>query len=128
MIRASLSFLALLCSVVVVSCQTIGPTWSELTGVRYHRAVLDRQGLIIVRVDGESTPIRLPIRIAPGPHEITVESLPHGHFRAGYQERITVDVQPCRRYYINAQYRDPIQPRYTPVVDEVEPIAGCRAL
>ena len=128
MIRASLSLVSLVCSLLVASCQTVGPTWSELTGVRYHPAVVDRQGLMIVRVDGESTPIRIPIKIPPGQHEITVESLPHGHFRAGYQESLKLDVQPCRRYYINAQYRDPVQPRYTPVVDEVEPIAGCRAL
>ena len=25
-----------------------------------------------------------------------------------------------------AQFRDPVQPEWTPVVDEAEPIAGCR--
>ncbi len=45
---------------------------------------------------------------------------------AGYQERLTLDIEPCKRYYINAQYEDRVRPRYAPVVDEVELIAGCR--
>ncbi|MDQ6620745.1 MAG: hypothetical protein M3Z31_13820 [Pseudomonadota bacterium] len=124
--RADLSRIALVTSVLAAAgCVSVGPTWSELSGGRFHRAVLDRQGLIIVRVDGESTPARIPIKIAPGTHEITVQSLPHGHFRGGYETQITIDLAPCKRYYINAQYPDPIQPRYTPVVDEIEPVAGC---
>ena len=38
---------------------------------------------------------------------------------------ITIDVEPCKRYYINNQYRDLIQPEFTPVVDYVEVIIGC---
>lgn len=112
---------------VLVGCQTVGPTWSELSGAQYHVAVMDRRPLVVSKVDGESTPLRGPIKIAPGRHEIVVESLRHGAFRAGYQERLTLEIEPCKRYYINAQYKDPVQPGYTPVVDEVEPIAGCRS-
>ena len=118
--------LVMLAPCLLVGCQTIGPTWSELTGVRYHPAVMDRQAVIVSKVDGESTPLRGPIKIAPGRHEIVVESLRHGSFAGGYQERLTLDIEPCKRYYINAQYEDRIRPRYAPVVDEVELIAGCR--
>lgn len=114
-------------SMLVASCATIGPTWSELSGARYTRAALDRRPLIIERVDGESTAVRVPIKIAPGRHEITVSSLRHGEFRGGILSQLTLDIEPCKRYYINAQYPDPVQPRYTPVVDYVEPIPGCRA-
>ena len=119
-------FTLLSTSLLLGSCATLGPTWSELSGARYTRAVVDRRPLIIERVDGDSTPIRLPIRIAPGRHDITVSSLPHGHFRGGILSQLTLDIEPCKRYYINAQYPDPVQPRYTPVVDYVEPITGCR--
>ena len=114
-------------SMLLASCATIGPTWSELSGARYYnRTILDRRPLIIERVDGESTPVRVPIKIAPGRHEITVSSLRHGEFRGGILSQLTLDIEPCKRYYINAQYPDPVQPRYTPVVDYVEPISGCR--
>jgi hypothetical protein len=35
-------------------------------------------------------------------------------------------VEPCKRYYINAQFDNPVEPSWTPVVDHVETIAGCR--
>jgi hypothetical protein len=37
-----------------------------------------------------------------------------------------LNIEPCKRYYINAQFQDPVRPEWTPVVDEVEPIVGCR--
>ncbi|MEP7205691.1 MAG: hypothetical protein ABI920_02040 [Casimicrobiaceae bacterium] len=116
----------LLLPLALAGCQTIGPTWSELSGARFHMAVADRRPVMIVRVDNESTPLHGKVQIAPGRHEIVVESFRHGYFRSGYQEKLTLDVAPCRRYYINAQYRNSVQPRFEAVVDEVEPIAGCR--
>jgi len=114
-------------ALLLASCATIGPTWSELSGERYNRTIVDRRPLVIERVDGESTPVRIPIKIAPGPHEITVSSPPHAGFQGGFLSTLTIDVQPCMRYYINAQFPNPVQASYTPVVDGVEPIAGCRA-
>ena len=37
-----------------------------------------------------------------------------------------LDVEPCKRYYINAQFENPITPTWTPVIDYVESIAGCQ--
>ena len=113
-------------TVLVAGCQTVGPTWSELSGARYHMAIVDRQAVVVAKVDGASTPLHGKVQIPPGRHEIVVESLPHGAFRAGYQQTLVLDVAPCRRYYINGQYRNRVDPDYEPVVDEIEPISGCR--
>ena len=120
------AMLVLAAAALVAGCQTIGPTWSELSGARYHPAVLNRQAVIVAKVDGASTPLHRKIQIPPGRHEIVVESLPHGFFQGGYQETLVLDVAPCKRYYINGQYRNRVGPRYEAVVDEVEHISGCR--
>ena len=39
---------------------------------------------------------------------------------------MTLDLEPCKRYYLNAQFANPVAPTWTPVVDYVEPIAGCK--
>ena len=74
---------------------------------------------------GDSSVLTLPHRVAPGTYTVVVESPRHSGF-AGTLQEMRLDIKPCLRYYINAQFRDPVQPAWTPVVDEVEPIAGCR--
>jgi hypothetical protein len=106
------------------SCQTWGPTWSEVTGVRYNRAIADRWPARIVAV-GNTSVFSVPYKVAPGTYTVEVESPRHSGF-AGTLQTMTLDIKPCLRYYINAQFRDPVQPEWTPVVDEAEPIAGCR--
>ena len=105
-------------------CQTWGPTWSEVTGVRYNRTIADRWPARIVAV-GSYSVFSLPWKVAPGTYPIEVESPRHGGF-AGTQQTFVLTIEPCKRYYINSQFKDPVQPDWTPVVDEVEPIAGCR--
>src|SRR4051812_40738773 len=83
--------LAVALPVLLASCVSIGPTWSELSGARYHVALMDRRPVIVSRVDGESTPLRVPIKITPGRREVTVESLPHGIFPGGYYSTIVID-------------------------------------
>ena len=34
-------------------------------------------------------------------------------------------MQPCKRYYINAQFENNVTQNWVPVVDYVEVIAGC---
>ena len=36
-----------------------------------------------------------------------------------------LDAAPCKRYYINAQFANNVQPEWTPVIDYVDDIAGC---
>ena len=38
-----------------------------------------------------------------------------------------LDIEPCKRYYVNAQFENALAARFEPVVDEVQSIAGCSA-
>ena len=123
--RTMLLFLPL----ALAGCQSWGPTWSEVAGTRYYRAELNRSPTIIENVDGrtplESGRYRVA-RIEPGRREIMLQGVP---LRPGWQgvlKAYTLDAQPCRRYYINAQFDGPLSPSdWVPVIDYVEPIAGC---
>ena len=105
-------------------CQTWGPTWSEITGVRYNRAIADRWPARIVAV-GSTSVFSVPYKVVPGTYTLAVESPRHSGF-AGTIQEMKLNIEPCKRYYINAQFQDPVRPEWTPVVDEVEPIVGCR--
>ncbi|HYT96041.1 MAG TPA: hypothetical protein VEO36_01855 [Casimicrobiaceae bacterium] len=105
-------------------CQTWGPTWSEVTGVRYHRAIADRWPARIVAV-GNDAVFQTPYKVAPGTYRLAVESPRHDGFPGTILE-MTLNIEPCKRYYVNAQFAGPVGPDWRPVVDEVESIAGCR--
>jgi hypothetical protein len=36
-----------------------------------------------------------------------------------------LDAAPCKRYYINADFANPLEPNFTPVIDFVENVGGC---
>jgi hypothetical protein len=107
-------------------CATWGPTWSEVTGERYHRAIMDRRPAIIEKIDGNSAFPSSPIKVEPGRHEIVMQG-PKLDWPGGTQlHTMTLDLQPCMRYYLNAQFDNPVAPTWSPVVDYVEAIAGCK--
>ena len=110
---------------VLAGCQTWGPTWSELTGARYNRAIEYRLPTVITRVDDQGAFASHPIKVEPGMHAIRVQGTLPGW--GGYTYR-TMDIQvlPCKRYYLNAQYENLINPNFTAVIDDVEDIAGCK--
>ena len=112
-------------AVIVGGCQTWGPTWSELTGVRYTAVALDRRPALLVQVGDRSVGREDPYKVAPGKYEVVVQAPPHGPYR-GFTKTMTLLVEPCRRYYINAQFEGRTGPAWQPVIDYVEPIAGCR--
>jgi hypothetical protein len=111
-------------ALIVAGCQTWGPTWSEVTGVRYHRAIADRWPARIVAV-GNDAVFQAPYKVAPGTYRLAVESPRHDGFPGTILE-MTLNIEPCKRYYVNAQFAGPVGPDWRPVVDEVESIAGCR--
>ena len=111
-------------ALIVAGCQTWGPTWSEVTGVRYHRAIADRWPARIVAV-GNDAVFQTPYKVAPGTYRLAVESPRHDGFPGTILE-MTLNIEPCKRYYVNAQFGGPVGPDWRPVVDEVESIAGCR--
>ena len=41
---------------------------------------------------------------------------------------ITIDMQPCTRYYVVAQFKNNVDKDFEPVIDYVEPVTGCRAV
>ena len=107
-------------------CATWGPTWSEVTGARYHHAIMDRRPAIIEKIDGNSAFASNPIKVDPGRHEIVMQG-PKADWPGGTAlQTMTLNVEPCKRYYLNAQFANPVEPKWTPVVDYVEPIAGCK--
>jgi hypothetical protein len=111
-------------ALIGAGCQTWGPTWSEVTGVRYHRAIADRWPARIVAV-GNDAVFQTPYKVAPGTYRLAVESPRHDGFPGTILE-MTLNIEPCKRYYVNAQFAGPVGPDWRPVVDEVESIAGCR--
>ena len=110
----------------VGGCATYGPTWSEISGNRYNRTILDRQPALIANVDGASyaRSARYPIKVEPGQHEILLEGVAPSWPSTPLQ-KLALNLEPCKRYYLNAQFDNRVQPTWTPVVDYVEPIAGC---
>jgi hypothetical protein len=112
-------------AMTLAGCQTWGPTWSEVSGARYTRIDPDRAPAILIAVGDESVGSVTPFRVAPGTYRIVLQSPVHDRFR-GSEMDITLKVEPCRRYYVNAQFDNPVSPGWKPVVDYVESIAGCK--
>jgi hypothetical protein len=125
--RLLLSALSLV--VLLSGCQTWGPTWSEVTGQKYNRAILFRQPALIERIDdGANWPTNDPnIKIEPGQHRVVVQGIaPQPRPGGGNLEVFMLDAKPCIRYYLNAQYPNLIDPEFKVVIDFEEPIAGCK--
>ena len=114
---------------LVSGCQTWGPTWSELTGENWNKAISWREPAIIERVDGKTpdTSSR-PIRVEPGKARVlTISPVNSARRVSGWRlMEMTLDIEPCKRYFINAQFTGPRDPDFTPVVDRVETISGCK--
>ena len=109
--------LAIAAASMLSSCQTWGPTWSEVTG-----ATLDDIDRLSTAAPAIDRPRRRPERV-PGYGGIKVEP---GRARPGPARRPTsadgrggtdarrpvmLDVAPCKRYYINAQFTTPDRAR-----------------
>jgi len=117
---------ALVAPTMLTGCQTWGPTWSELTGQRYNMTITNRRPAIIDRVDnqGAFTDPNL-IRVEPGERRLVVQGPAPGWAGGPPLHVMMLNVEPCKRYYINAQFENTISMNWIPVVDFVEPIAGC---
>lgn len=114
-------------ALMAAGCQTWGPTWSAVSGSRYNVTVANRQPAVIEHIDGNSSFAARPIKIEPGHHEIVISGVAPRPGRGGAELRtLALDVEPCKLYYINAQYANPLTVDYTPVVDYVDTIPGCR--
>ena len=125
--RASLALgipLALACA----SAQAIekwGPTWSEVTGTQWSRTAMNREGAVISKIDGRQATDRI-VKVEPGQRSIVVRSPMRKGF-AGTDATLDLDVEPCKRYYLNAQFRSGTGRDWEPVIAHVETVAGCKA-
>ena len=112
---------------ILSGCASMQTSYSEVTGERYHLAIADRRAVNIVSVGTTSAwANNQPVQVDPGTYRVVVESRNHAGFRGG-QSELELRVEPCKRYYVNAQFEGQVGASYKPVIDEVEPIAGCRA-
>ncbi|CAG0998957.1 hypothetical protein BURK1_02721 [Burkholderiales bacterium] len=111
---------------LVAGCAAVSAPWSEVTGERYNLAIENRRSVAIVSV-GSTTGWARPqaLTVDPGRQRVVVESHGQGSFRVGRVRELELDVAPCRRYYVNAQFDDPVSSDFRPVVDHVESIPGC---
>jgi len=117
--------LLMLLALLISGCATYGPTWSEISGNRYYVTILDRRPAIIADVDGSSySRSARPIKVDPGLHDILLDGA-STTWPNSPPQKLSLNLEPCKRYYLNAQFEDRVRPTWTPVVDYVEPIAGC---
>ena len=118
---------ALVAPTVLTGCQTWGPTWSELTGQRFNMTIPNRRPAIIDRVDNQGSFVDPNlIRVEPGERRLVVQGPAPGWPGGPPLHVMMLNVEPCKRYYINAQFENTITQEWRPVVDFVEPISGCQ--
>jgi hypothetical protein len=111
-------------SVECAGAQRWGPTWSEVTGNLYSRATIDRHPATIKQLDGRHETKRI-VKAEPGTHELVIASPMRKGF-SGSDARFPIELDPCKRYYVNAQFKAGTGPDWEPVLAFVEPIAGCK--
>ena len=117
---------ALLAPTLLTGCQTWGPTWSEITGARYNVTIVNRRPAIIDRVDDQGAfPNPNLIKVTPGEHRLVVQGPAPGWAGGPPLHVMMLNVEACKRFYINAQFQSTITQEWTPVVDFVEPIGDC---
>ena len=104
--------------------QKWGPTWSEVTGAQWSRTALNRTGAIIKSIDGRSETDRV-VKAEPGKRTIVVQS-PTRKGLSGTDATLEMDLAPCKRYYINAQFKSGTGRDWEPVLAMVETVAGCK--
>jgi hypothetical protein len=100
-------------------------SYSEVVGDRFNQAPVDRRAVDIVSVGGTSGWANgSPVQVNPGLQRVVISSQNHRGFR-GRTVAFELNVEPCTRYYINAQFANPVTPDFVPVIDHQETIAGC---
>jgi len=120
--------LALVLPFATPACQTLdtwGPTWSEVSGQRYVGGILYRRPAIIEHIDQRGAFNSDPIKVEPGKHAIQVSAPTPGWPGGSNIQVMNLDLEPCKTYYLNAQFENNVSQDWTPVIDYVQPIPGC---
>jgi len=123
---------ALPATLLLSSCQTWGPTWSEVTGQRWNipPKEFNTAPTSINKIDGNSGFVNPPgqaIKVEPGKHSVELAAAPLSPGWTGGTDLVTIEINfaPCKRYYINGKYSNPLGTQWTPFIDYEETIAGC---
>jgi len=106
---------------------TWGSTWSEVTGNQYVGGVLFRRDAIIERIDNRGAFNSDPIRVEPGKHQVQVSAPVPGWPGGSDIKVMELELQACKRYYINAQFENNVSQNWSVVIGYVDTIAGCKA-
>jgi len=114
-------------SLLLAGCQTWGPTWSEVTGQQFPTGTitLNRRPAVIERIDDRGSFASFPVKMEPGTRRLVLSAPVRGWAGGSDLEVFMLDAAPCKRYYVNAQFADPLGRDWTPAIDFVENIAGC---
>ncbi|HEY1328001.1 MAG TPA: hypothetical protein VGI14_13750 [Casimicrobiaceae bacterium] len=130
---------AALAVAALTSCQTWSPGWSEVSGARYTVTDYNRFGTQVNLIDSRNPGPQYGYgrgavgysyyKIDPGEHTIELSALnTRPNWVSGInRENLRINLEPCKRYYLNAQFDNALLADWKPVVDYVEPIAGCGA-
>ena len=101
-----------------------GPTWSEVSGERYSRVAKNTFPAIVKSVDGRHYTNRV-VKVEPGAHRVVVQSPNRKGFH-GSDQAMEFAIEPCVRYYINAEFETSVGAAWTPVIAYKERIPGCK--
>ena len=81
----------------------------------------------ISRIDGQSTRNpRRPDPVAPGKHSVDISFTSARAVVGDTLKTIEVDVQPCKRYRVVAQYQTATSGKWEPVIASTEDIGECK--
>jgi hypothetical protein len=119
-----LAVAALASSVDAGAIEKWGPTWSEVTGAQWSKTQLNLTGAIIKSIDGKTETDRV-VKAEPGKRAIVVQSPTRKGF-SGTDAAVEIDLAPCKRYYINAQFKSGTGRDWEPVLAMIETVAGCK--
>jgi hypothetical protein len=122
--RTSLFLALTLAAAQAYALEKIGPTWSEVTGQRYTRTTMNRMPAIVKSIDGDDTTYRI-VKITPGDRLVRLQSPSRKGFQ-GTDQELRLTAEPCKRYYLNAQFDSGSSQNWQPVIDHVETIPGCK--
>ena len=115
-----------LCATSMVSARPAkwGPTWSELSGERYSRVAKNTFHAIVKSVDGRHYTDKV-VKVEPGVHRVVVQSPNRKGFH-GSDEAMELTIEPCVRYYINAEFENSVGAAWKPVIAYKERVPGCK--
>lgn len=115
------------------ACATWGPTWSEMTGQIYSLPTPNQNvaPAAIQNIDGNGAfpdAPGAPIKVTPGKHTVVLAAIPLSAGWTGGTGLVTteIEVAPCERVYINAQYDTRLGTQWKPFMGHQEMIAGCQ--